>query len=121
MSQPFEVSLSQDRRTLQLRLTGFWSVDDLEAFRAARAAALNQLKCTPASFHSLVDLRKLDIQSQVLVHNFKDMLSDPVWRPSKAAVIVATSLARMQFRRIAKTETVKFFTDLEEAKEWLNA
>jgi hypothetical protein len=80
------------------------------------------MRCGPNQHLSLIDQRNLKIQSQDIVAAFADIMRDPGGRSRRLAIVVATSLTRMQVLRAAGDrigKDVALFLDVEEAERWL--
>jgi hypothetical protein len=122
MDGTFELSVDPERDLLRTRLAGFFDHMVMQRYKTARTLALRQMRCGPNQHLSLIDQRNLKIQSQDIVAAFADIMRDPGGRSRRLAIVVATSLTRMQVLRAAGDrigKDVALFLDVEEAERWL--
>lgn len=115
----YELCVDPLRKYIRITMSGFFGEGDVKSFVAARDAAHIRLRCAPNQHVTLVDMRGMQIQPQPIVELFKSVLANPTYRSKLLAVVVATSLARMQIKRATEHRDVKFFTTTEEAEHWL--
>lgn len=114
----FEVDPSRDY--IQLRMSGFFSADDMPAFIEARHAAHARLTCAAHAHVTLNDIRTLKIQSQDLVDAFGRMLSVSAYHARRLAFVAGPGLLRTQVRRaIAGRDDVQCFESKRMAEAWL--
>lgn len=104
---------------LHVEVGGFFVDDKIEALRLTLAATLRTLTCKPNQHVTLCDIRAMKIQAQDAVSAFSDLVNDPGLRSRRLAFVTATSLARVQARRLTDRPGVGFFADAATAKAWL--
>lgn len=120
MSAQFTIQIDPALNLVRTRMTGFYSVDDIAAFRAARTREFAKLTCGPNRHLSVTDLREMKIQSQEIVGEFQRLLAEPRYRSHRLAFVVASTLARMQLMRaIGERSDVRCFLDPAEAEAWV--
>jgi hypothetical protein len=115
----FEVDPSRD--LIRIRMSGFFTPADIEAFLKARRDAHARLLCAPNRHVTLNDLREMKIQSQEAVDAFREILADPAYRSRRLAFIVSSTLARAQLGRALASRQARTFQDPTEAEAWLFA
>ena len=114
----FEVDPSRD--IIRLKMSGFFSPQDLPGFLEARRAAHARLTC-PANAHlTLNDVRDLKIQSQEMVEAFGQMLSNCSYHARRLAFVVKPGLIRTQVvRALAGRDDARSFESIRMAEAWL--
>lgn len=119
MGAQYSIEADRPRDLIRIRMSGFFSLDDVEGFRAARRAAHDALDCAPNEHLTLNDLRDMKIQSQEIVVAFREMLADPAFRSRRLAFVVNSTLARGQLQRALADRDARCFEDPYEAEAWL--
>lgn len=119
MSAFYSISVDPVRSLVKIKMAGFFTLDDIEAFLAARTDAHAALRC-PANAHlTLNDLRGMKIQSGDVVEAFGAMLAVPIHRSRRLAFVVDTTLALNQLMRASAGRDVQCFEDPAQAEAWL--
>ncbi len=121
MEAAFSIDVDASRSLVRIEMSGFFAVEDIVRFVAARDQAHRLLKCAPNGHVTLVDIRGMKIQSQDSVESFKHVLNNPKFASRRLAVVVAQSLARMQIKRAASERDAQYFDSIEGAESWLLA
>lgn len=106
---------------VRMEMGGFFSEDDIRAFRQVLDLKLRALRCPPNAHLSLVDVRAMKIQRQEIVAAFAGLVGHPEVRSKRLAFVTGSSLARMQTRRLTDRPGVAFFTDIAQAEAWLKS
>lgn len=119
----FELDPDHSTRIIFLRMAGILSVAESHACAAAKEAAVERLG-PPYNAHStLVDIRDLRLQSQEVFAIFTNFVANTKHKSLRIAIVGGQGTARMQFRRVAERSPLRadmrFFTDLGEARDWL--
>lgn len=115
----FDVDVARD--LIIIKLGGFFSQADIQAFLAEREIAHAQLRCGPNQHVTLADVRDMKIQAQDIVAEWGNVLSGSAYRSRKLAFVQASTLARMQLKRAAAMRDVQYFTTISDAEAWLFA
>ena len=115
---------SHDDRIITLRMAGVLSMEEALACAAAKEAEVERLG-PPYDLHStLVDIRDLRVQPQEILAIFTNFVAATRHKSRKIAIVGGEGTARMQFRRIAERaplrDGMRFFTDVREARDWLD-
>jgi len=121
MSADFAIDVDATRDLVRIRMSGFFTPEDIDAFLAARAVAHTQLRCGPNQHLTLNDLSDMKIQSQDSVEMFRAMLADPAYRSRRLAFVIGRTLARTQLQRALDRRTARCFDDSWAAEAWLFA
>lgn len=120
MLQPFYAMQCQPELDLiRIQLSGFFSVADVEAFAAAREFYHAQLRCGANQHLTLCDASGMRIQTQEVVGAFTRIVADPRYMSRRLALVVGSSLTRLQTQRVVSRSSVRLFRDPGEAESWL--
>ena len=119
MSGHFTISAEPKRDLVRIKMSGFFTRDDIERFIAARREAHAQLYCGPNEHLTLNDLTEMRIQSQDMVDAFRTLLADPHYRSRRLAFIIGPTLARSQLFRALDARCARTFDDPWAAEAWL--
>ena len=116
----FSIDLDPLRDLVRVRLSGFFSVEDIARFQAELLLAHRQLACARRGGPLTVnDISGMAIQAQDVVARWGAFLADPAHRSRRLAFVVASTLARMQLQRAIGGRDARVFTDTAEAERWL--
>ncbi|NIJ65416.1 hypothetical protein FHR20_002378 [Sphingomonas leidyi] len=121
MSADFTIDVDPARDLVRIRMGGFFTSADIDAFLAERARAHAQLTCGPNRHLTLNDLRDMKIQAQESVEMFRAMLADPAHRSRRLAFVIGRTLARTQLQRALDRRIARCFDDPWAAEAWLFA
>ena len=121
MAAHFTVRAEPSRDLIRITMSGFFSPDDIQAFRDARAVEHARLTCGPNQHVTLNDVSAMKVQAQDVVAAFQNLLADPAYRSRKLAFVVDRTLARSQLMRALKGRSAKCFENRVEAEQWLFA
>lgn len=119
MSADFSFQVDPSRDLVRIRMGGFFTPDDIDAFLAARHEAHQQLTCARNQHVTLNDIRDMKIQSQEIVDAFRAMLAGAEYRSRKLAFVVSPTLARTQVARALDRRDAQCFEDMWRAEAWL--
>lgn len=121
MSAGYSIQVDPLRDLVRIRMSGFFTPEDIEGFLAARRDAHAQLTCRRNAHLTINDLREMKIQSQEIVDAFRAMLAAPEYRSRRLAFIVSSTLARSQLGRALGGRDARCFEDPAEAERWVFA
>ncbi len=121
MTDKFTFSLDRARGLVRIRMQGFYSLEDVDAFFDARRKAHAALGLPPNRHLTLNDLRSMNIQSQDVIQAFQKGLANPEEKARKLAIVVDAAMARGQANRAINAADTRYFTDVESAEAWLFA
>ena len=117
----YQVTVDQEKRLIRMTVDGFTNPDQAAAFDAQLRTAVQKLKASGPSFDILADLRHGMILPQArseLIRN--EMLWMAQQGLRKAAHIMASTLYKLQLKRVAPDNRFNYFTTEKEALDWLN-
>ena len=116
----FEISFDPDERLLRLVLQGFWTMPVFEDFDQAFRAAVHRASRDGQSFNMLSDSRNFPVQTPDVGMAFGRASEEiAVKCGGKCAIVVASTLNKLQVKRALPMPTVEAFTSIEEAMQWL--
>ena len=119
MSANFSIQVDPFRDLVRIRMSGFFTIADIEEFLAERQEAHRALRCGPNQHLTLNDVSEMKIQSQEIVSAFHAMLAAPEHRSRRLAFVTGSTLARGQLQRAAAGRNVRCFDDVVSAESWL--
>lgn len=119
MSAAFSFDVDPAQNLVRIRMSGFFTCEDIDAFLKERAVAHLRLSCGPNQHLTLNDLREMKIQSRESVEAFRAMLADPVYRSRRLAFVIGRTLARTQLERALDRRYARCFEDTWVAEAWL--
>jgi len=119
MEGHYDITIDRQRGLLRIVLGGFFSLDDVARYSAAKNAALQKLGCGRNQHLTLCDVSACVLQSQEIVAAFQKMTDDPRYRSRRLAFVSGSSLSRMQIRRILTRDAAACFSNVAEAEAWL--
>ena len=119
MTSGYEIQLDPVRKLMTLTLSGFFDVQQVPKIADDIAAAIGRLNCPPNQHLTLVDVCDSKLQAQDTVAAFGAIIARPHLMARRLAVVVGSSLARMQVRRILLRDDAQVFDSRTEARAWL--
>ena len=121
----FEIETSQADRIIYLRMSGGFTIEGARECAAAKEAAVDRLGPPYDAHSTLVDIRDLRVQSQDIFAIFTNFVAMTRHKSRRIAIVGGEGTARMQFRRVAERDPLRdgmrFFTAVDEARDWLCA
>ena len=118
----FTIELDPSRDLVRIRLSGFFSMNDVGCFQDELRLAHRRLGCgRKGGPLTINDISDMAIQSQDVVTRWSAFLADPTHRSRRLAFVVGSTLARMQLQRVIGGRNAKVFTAADEAEQWLLA
>ena len=121
MGDKYSFRLDRSRGLVRIDMKGFYSLEDVEGFFAARREALAELGLPRNAHITLNDLRGMTIQQQSVIQAFQAGLAVPEEKARKLAIVVDAAMARGQATRAINSSDTRYFTDLRSAEAWLCA
>lgn len=116
-----ELSIAFDLASgrIELRGTGFWSVRQVSAHFAELSAIIGEIHAAGTTASVLVDLTEGVIQSPEVAHLIATNTARLYADGDAIAMLVSTSLAKMQMRRVLDPRFHDFFLSRSAAETWL--
>ena len=118
MSAKFLIQPDPDNRLVRAVMTGFFTAADFSRFLSAGDEARAQIGLPPGEQLTLIDVRRMKIQSVEIVEAIARALADPD-RRSRLAFVVGPTLFRAQLARAFGDREACCFDTVEEAEAFL--
>jgi hypothetical protein len=118
-----ELTIGLDASTNLIRVVGrgFWSLPYITDHLREFEAVLMRARFDPRPSRTLVDLRESPVQAPDVAAYLHSAVSRMYRPPERAAIVVASSLVKMQMKRGFNPETHAVFLSLKAAEMWLGA
>ncbi len=116
----FTIRIDPARKLLDIELRGLWDPAIVARFRDALATTLARLPtlgCTLGQQVTLFDMTPFAVQPRDVLPLLEQIAADPNVSSRRIAIIVNSTLLKMQARRLAPN--VALFEDREPALAWL--
>ncbi len=116
----FEANLIEAHNIVWTKISGFWTSDKIQAyFDAVNETSMPLVKARKPIF-AMVDLGDFVAQDRATGDAITDHLQQACkFGMTKLAVIGASALVKIQYRRLSKGVHVEFFDDTKAAEDWL--
>lgn len=118
----YESRLIEDKCELHYSCAGFWDKDTMQAFFDQLSETIMPLLKARKPYYSIGDFTDALPQDRetadVIMANLQTAVKFGLRR---SAIVNASSLMKMQYRRVAQGVEVEFFDDKAAALEWLRA
>jgi hypothetical protein len=121
MDAHYSFELDRGRSLIRIRMSGLFTLADVEAFLRDRREAHARLDCGPNQHLTLNDLRGMKIQLPEVVTAFRDLLGAPEYRSRRLAFVAGPTLARSQLMRALSGRDARCFENISTAEAWLFA
>ena len=119
MSARFLIQPDSDNNLVRAVIAGFFTPDDFGRFLAAGDDARARLGRPVDAQLTLIDVRRMKIQSTVIVEAIARTLADPLRRSRRLAFVVGPTLFRSQLMRALGSRENCCFGTVEEAEDFL--
>jgi hypothetical protein len=114
-----EVTVDAAQRLVTYTIVGFLDAELARRLGERQTAAMAQLRCSANMHLTMIDISRCKIQPQDVIETFRGILADSRYQARKLAVVVGSSLAKMQIRRVLHRDTVTYVETAAEARRWL--
>lgn len=115
----YHIAADRARGLIRIRMSGFFTLPDVEAFAKGYSEALDTLGLAINQHLTLCDITAMDIQAQDIVSAFSRFMAKPHIRSRRLAFLAGLSLSRKQAERLTVRDSVQFFSDRTSAEAWL--
>ncbi|WP_374943956.1 hypothetical protein [Sphingomonas sp.] len=117
---PFDVAFDRSARLLRWTMRGFWTMADVAAFAGAMRAAIGHLGAPPHRSDGLCDSREFPVQSGPVSAALGEIdRIGSATRQGRFAIVVGSTMNKLQAERTLKGEGVRVFLSMQEAEAWL--
>ena len=118
---PFEITVDNDAGLIRTVLRGFWTMGDLMAFGAGMYDAVQTVAARHRVFALLSDSTGFKVQSAEVSEGFEKMTAaGAAMHSGPTAIIVGSTLNKLQADRIFTDPRVRVFIDAAEARRWVD-
>jgi hypothetical protein len=100
---------------------GFWTMEQASTHIQTWKECVRAIQNMQMPVRVIADLRKSQTQSQKVASFVRDALMHVYLPRDRMAVVVESSLAKMQFRRIVSGEGYGYFVSYDAAETWIAA
>ena len=121
MDAHYSFEVDQAGSLIRIRMSGLFTLADVDAFLRDRREAHAQLGCAPNQHLTVNDVRGMKIQLPEVVTAFRDLLAAPEYRSRRLAFVASRTLARSQLMRALSYRDARCFEDMASAEAWLFA
>ncbi|MBT2189259.1 STAS/SEC14 domain-containing protein [Sphingobium nicotianae] len=116
----FKVTYDAMNKLLELKLEGYWSMDDFRDYEAEMTAKHVQIIKQTRYYRVLSDARDFAVQSKEVGQAFESLF-DPRRGEDfgRFAILVSSALNAIQAKHVSPHANVAVFTNEKEARTWL--
>jgi hypothetical protein len=118
----FEVTFDRNRRLLSWTMRGFWTLEDVAAFRRAMVAAIKPLGPPPHRYDGLCDSRDFHVQTgpvSVALGEIDRIGTSARHDRGRFAIVVGSVINKLQAERTLTGSGIRVFLSMREAEDWL--
>lgn len=116
----FDVKFDAVARRLVLRLSGFWSDRTMTEFEQALERTLASAKRQFNDYETVSDASAFTVQSAAISARFGALMASlSANRHGRVAIVVASTLNKLQVERSMGKSNVRAFLDRSAADQWL--
>jgi hypothetical protein len=118
---PFEIHVDEAAGIVRTVLRGFWTLEDLAAFGRGMFAAVGRVAPRHAVFALMSDSSAFKIQSAEVGEAFAKMMDQGNRaHAGPTAIVVGTTLNKLQAERLFTDPRVRVFIEAADAQAWVN-
>jgi len=118
-SEIYRIAYDPDRNLLTATCRGFWSPEDIGPYRVAMGRFVRIGHTKHGMIRCLVDRRKCPAQVGEVVDLIREAVVASVRDSDCFALVVTSTLVKMQARRAFELKRIKVFEETEPAMAWL--
>jgi hypothetical protein len=115
----FEIQSDHDQNIVRIVVAGFWRPDDFVDFVAAITAEERYFASRSQSFRAICDARQFNVQGGDIIQMFSGFFDRPGIPITQAALVISSTLLKLQAMRVATDSKYRFFDNVDEAEEWI--
>jgi hypothetical protein len=116
----YRINFNEKQGLLELTLSGFWTLEIVNAFQKDAASVVMKYSKRFPNFGILSDSRELALMSTEVSEAFGEGSREFARQHrGRFAIIVKSSLSKMQAKRVTGDQEPRLFTEVGEAREWL--
>ena len=119
---PFEIRADVRAGIVTMVLRGFWTLETMERYGAGMLEAVAKVAARHPMFALLSDSTDFNIQSPEVGARFTAMMkAGAEMHVGPTAIVVGTTLNKLQAEHLFPDPRVRVFTDADEARRWIDA
>jgi hypothetical protein len=115
----FEIHSDHEADMVRIVVEGFWQPDDFVDFFKAISAEEAHFTSKSKTFRAMCDARTFTVQGGDVVQLFSGFFERPGIPISRAALIISSTLLKLQVMRVIGDQRYRFFDDIHEAEAWI--
>jgi hypothetical protein len=114
-----ELRIAQHDGLIMIVGIGFWNEGCLDEHFATLRTLIARRRLSTPSVRGLVDLRASAVQRPSMIEGIREN-AHSIWQPQdRVAIVVSSSLSKLQMNRLASDDTYRIFDSVGEALSWL--
>jgi hypothetical protein len=117
----FRLDLDEEAGVILVYGAGFWTLESLNSHFDALRLVVDRRRASGDKIKVLVDLREASVQNSDVTAAISLRTSEIYAVEDRVAIVVSSSLAKLQMRRSVHRVQHEFFISQQAAKTWLNA
>ena len=122
LTPTYSVTVDEERSELHFVTSGLFDKEAMEAFNRAIAKAVGPILAKKRKMRALGDLSGYVVQPrEISVKMAETLAAAEAVGIERVAIIMTSTLVRMQYLRISEGRNVKIFDNREDALAWLRA
>lgn len=115
------ISVDTGRNLIRVVGEGFWTAEYVANHIREFEAVLLRARSSPVPSRTIVDLRNAPVQSPEVAAKLHEAMVRMYRAPERAAIVVGSSLVKMQMKRGFDPKTHAVFLSFSAAETWLSA
>lgn len=120
MSDPFAIAFDRQARLLRLTLNGLWSPLTVASFTAHLLVTATRERFVSRPVDVLSDSRRFAVQTGTVAAAFEGLMAKAANHGAgRTAIVVGSSLNKLQAERTLASPNVRVFLAMDEAEQWL--
>ena len=117
----FEIKSDYDQNIVRISVKGFWRPEYFSEFVAAISAEERYFTASKQTFKAICDARYFNVQGGDIFQMFAGFFDRPGVPITQAALIVSSTLLKLQVMRVTTDRKYQFFDDPDLAETWIAA
>jgi hypothetical protein len=114
----FEITTEPERKLVRLKISGMLTLNDVAELYRQEHEAIRGMGCPVGQHVVIVDVTDCPLQLQTIVSAFQESMNSP-GKARRLAMVIGSSLGRIQARRILTREDAALFNCAADAEAWL--
>jgi len=115
----FQIGYDDAKGIVFTKVEGFWTLADVKACATDMRPYLTAAKNAAGPVLVLCDARKFPVQSPEVASAFRQMELEMGAMRDRMAIVVSSTLVKMQGQRSLDASPIEYFSSIEQAEAWL--